>query len=69
MIADIKSEDKLSYPYGLLTYNASMKLSVGLNLKLRHQATHKKLEKLEKRKKKKTIKRAKLCKHFGKHSH
>jgi hypothetical protein len=29
-----------------------MKLSVRLNLKLRHQATHKKLEKLEKRKKK-----------------
>jgi hypothetical protein len=29
MIADIKSEDKLSYPYGLLTYNASTKLSLG----------------------------------------
>ena len=34
MIADIKSEDKLSYPCGLLTYNASKKnFLVGIKFK------------------------------------
>lgn len=68
MIADIMSKDKLSHPCGLLTYNASTELSAGLNLKLCHQATHKKGDR-EAKERKKTIKRAKLCKHFGKHSH
>ena len=63
-IADIKSKEKLFHLYGLLAYKANRKV---LRIKLKNFAIRQLT--ITDIRGKNYDKRAKLCKHFGKHSH